>query len=109
MALQIEVSKVSVTDAGEKFGGKLLNVTMQLKCWPEGANTETDPTVIDQTFSKEYRDKEELTVVQQVTKTANLIKNDMQKVIDTYNREQALLNNALLDAAVTGIQSGLEG
>ena len=109
MALQIEVSKVSVTDAGEKFGGKLLNVTMQLKCWAEGANTETDPAVIDQAFSEEYREKEGLTVVQQVTKTANLIKTKMQVVIDRYNREQALLNNALLDAAVTGIQSGLEG
>jgi len=109
MALQIEVSKVSVVDAGEKFGGKLLNVTMQLKCWAEGVDTEVVAPVIDQPFSEEYRDKEGLTVIQQVTKTANLIKAEMQKVIDRYNREQALLNNALLDTAVTGIQSGLEG
>lgn len=109
MALQIQVSKVSVTDAGDKFGGKMLNVTMHLKCWPEGANTETDPTVIDQTFSEKYKVIEGLTVVQQITKTATLIKTKMQAVIDTYNREQALLNNALLDAAVSGIQSSLEG
>lgn len=109
MPLQIQVSKGSVIDAGDRYEGKLFNIILNLKCWAEGANIETDPAVIDQDFTGQYKEVEELTITQQVTKAAVDIEQQMQAVIDRYNQEQAILNNSLLDSAVTGIQTALEG
>jgi len=109
VALQIEVSKVSVKDGGEKFAGKLLNVTMRLKCWSEGADKETESPIIDQNFSEKYKEIPELTSAQQITITATAIKIKMQEAIDEYKREQILLAHPSLDAAVIGIQNALEG
>ena len=109
MALQIAVVKISVTDAGSVYAGVKLSITMNLKCWTEGDDPETDPAVIDSEFSGDYSTIDGLTVQQQVDKTVAEIQAKMQVAIDEYKRELALLSNALLDTAVTTIQTNLEG
>ena len=115
MALQKEVTKISVKDAGNKFQGKLLNVTLNLTCWPEGvikeypAEGDMKNAVIFQNFSAYYKKIEEMTVDEQVTRTAKDLKRQMQSVIDVYIREQALLTNVKLDEAATWIETTLEG
>lgn len=109
MALQIEVSKVSVTDSGPVYSGARLSVVMNLKCWTEGDNTETDPTVIDQNFTGEYSAASWLTVQQRIDKTVVEMQEKMQVVINAYKRELVLLSNTLLNTAVTTIQTNLVG
>ena len=109
MALQIEVEKVSVVDAGLEFGGKLLNVTINLKCWAEGVDTEITDPVIDQNFTSQYSAIPGLTVVQRLTITYNDILAKMQVEINKYNREQLLLSNVLLDSVVTNLTAALVG
>lgn len=115
MALQKEMTKISVKDAGNRFSGKLLNVTLNLTCWPEGVVKEYPVegdmrnAVIFQNFSAHYKKIEEMTVDEQVTRTAKDLKRQMQSAIDVYIREQALLMNIKLDEAVTWIETALEG
>lgn len=109
MALQIAVEKVSVTDCGEQFSEKKLNITVNLKCWLAGADTEVDDTVIDQDFSSDYKIIEGVSLSTSITITFTDIKRQMQQCIDTYKREVALLANATLDGAVTALQSALIG
>ena len=109
MALQLDVEKVSVVDAGLEFGGKLLNVTINLKCWAEGVDTEITDPVIDQNFTSQYSEIPGLTIVQRLTITYNDILAKMQETIDRYKREQALLENVLLDSVVTNLTAALVG
>lgn len=109
MTLQIEVSKVSVTDSGSLYSGTKLDITMNLKCWTEGDDTETDPAVVDSDFTGEYSSITGLTVQQQMDRTMAEIQEKMQIAIDGYKRELLLLSNALLDTAVTTIQTNLVG
>ena len=115
MALQIEVTKVSVKDAGNRFQGKLLNVTLNLTCWPEGVIKEypvegdMKNAVIFQNFSARYKTIEGMTVDEQITRTAKDLKRQMQSVIDVYTREQELLTDIKLGEAVTWIETVLEG
>lgn len=109
MALQILVEKVSVADAGSQFGGKLLYVTANLKLWAEGDNPEVDDPLFDKNFTADYRSIEGLTVAQQVQRTEDILKADMQYAIDTYKYEMALYNHALLDASITDLNDDLVG
>ena len=57
--------------------------------------------VINQDFTVEYRTGEN------VASKVNEVKEKMQKAIDDYKLEKALLNNVQLDNAITQIQGGL--
>lgn len=120
MALQKEITKVSVKDAGEKFQGKMLTITLNLTCWPEAMVKEypiknADSTIdmknaiIFRDFSASYKDIDGMTVDEQITRAARDLKGQMQSVIDVYIREQVLLAHVKLDEAVTWIETTLEG
>lgn len=109
MALQIQVDKTSVTDAGEQFQGKVLIVATRLRCWAEGVDTEVVDPVIDKPFSETYKDVVESTIDEQIARWEVAVKKEMQLVIDKYKREITLFNHAKLDTAITNIQGGLQG
>jgi len=52
--MQIRVTKVSIEDAGERFRGKLLNVRVNLKLWPDGVDIKTAQPVFDQNLDTKY-------------------------------------------------------
>lgn len=115
MTLQIEVTKISVKDAGNRFQGKLLKVTLNLTCWSESIVKEypvegdMKNAVIFQNFSAGYKKIEGMTIDEQITRTAKVLKRQMQSVIDIYIREQELLTNIKLDEVATWIETTLGG
>ena len=106
--LQIKLEASRVSEAGEQFSGKLFSGSCRLRCWPDGASVPGDPTVIDRVVSANYKDIGD-TVDNQLTTWGKKIKAQAQQIIDAYNREQALLANDKLAAAVSVIEGQLTG
>jgi len=92
MALQIEVTKVSVSEQMDK----LWNITLNLTC------TEDSVEVINCDFSVRYRPGQDAEA-----KTKGLLA-EMQEAINEYKGEQQIINSAQLDTAVTWLQDNLE-
>lgn len=105
MALQIEVTKKTVAVV---FSG--YNVTSTLKCWNDGDNPSVDPAIIDEDVVVYVKGNVE-------GKTVDDLIDDfesetiliMQRIINEYKTEQALLNKAKLDAAIVNIGNNLNG
>ena len=93
MALQIEVTKVSVSEQMDK----LWNITLNLKC------TDDSVEVINQDFSISYRTGQDAEI-----KVKSLLA-EMQEAIDDYKDEQQIFNHTKLDTAVTWLQNNLGG
>ena len=53
--MQIELSKVSFTDAGPKFRGKMYVGIVKMKAWPDGADTKVENPVIDVNLQGLYK------------------------------------------------------
>jgi len=45
--MQIELSKISFTDAGPNFKGKMYVGVVNMKAWPDGVDTKVDTPIID--------------------------------------------------------------
>ena len=91
--MQIEITKVSVSEQMDK----LWNITLNLKC------LDNTVEVINQNFSVRYRPGQDAEA-----KVKSLLA-EMQETIDDYKAEQQILNHVKLDTAVIWLQSKLEG
>ena len=91
MSLSAAVSKISVTTNQPK----LYQITLQLVL------TDTVGPGFTNQYSKEYRSGES------VSSKKQLFINDMQADIDNYKSSQSIFDSAVLDTAVSDIQSDL--
>lgn len=104
MTLQIKVSKGSIVNKDQD-----LLVTMNLKCWDEDDDMETDDPVIDENVESLMR-ADNITVLQeQVASVVLQIQKKMQYIINAYKIKNNLLAGELLDAQVAIIESKLKG
>lgn len=93
---------VSITDAGEIFGKRLMNGTVKLIIKRDGVE------IFNRDFTAKYESVPELTVDQRLTLWAKNIRSQMQDTIYDFVREQNLFTNAKLATAITGIQTSLD-
>lgn len=93
MALQIEVTKVSVSEQMDK----LWNITLNLTC------EEDSVEVINQDFSIKYK------LGQDIDDKRSRFLEQMQNAINAYTGEQAVFDHAKMDSLVTYLQTNLTG
>lgn len=110
MALQIEVAAVDTYIDSEGNTAKAPLITLNLKCWIEGADPKTDDPVIDVNKSgipKKFVDgvtsKELLDRVTHVERDSIMVQ--FQQEIDEYKKRVT----GLADANVVAVKSGLVG
>lgn len=90
---QIGVSKVSAKNVILIDEGKY-NVTLQLKCWPQGADTAADTPVIDEEVTKTAKAQVEGKTAQElVDELKGRFEDEIQARIVKYNDEDVKLNN----------------
>ncbi len=101
MALQINVTKVSAVSQGE--GGTL---TLNMKCWSEGADPQADDPVLQIEKSAYIKKRVECVTGQQlVNRATKEIGKAFQAAIDRYKNEQTILsmvNTNAVEDALTG-------
>jgi len=110
MALQIQITGPILTDAGEQFGGTLVNVEYILKCWKAGDNPAIAVPVIDKKFSGKCKTQVEgVTLDELVIRVEQEAIRQMQPVIDSYNRLQSIAAIPRIAQSAANIQTGLKG
>lgn len=118
MALQIEVQHVSATKGKKNVG---LTVVFNLTCWPDGVVKEYPVRNVDGTIDMKnavlFKDFSQYIKANVEGKTKEEIlfavlqelKNIMQDSIDSYIKEQELLNSTRLEQARQWLESNLDG
>ena len=102
--MQIEITKKSITSAGEQFNNKLFNVVMTLKCWADGVDKATTP-IIDQDISERY--KVIGTEAENFATVEAKVKEKMKVIINNYNNEKSLLDCDSIDSTVVNLKTDL--
>ena len=109
MPLQIEVTKISVSERMDA----LWNITLNLTCWPDGVVKEypiivegildMKNAIIYRNFSTRYRPGQSIQ-----TKVQTLFE-QMQETIDDYKGEKQIFDASQLDTTVTWLGNNLVG
>jgi len=106
--MQIKVTKVSASDGGEQYEGKLFNLVFNLKCWNDGDDTKSVTPVIDKDFSTRYKVIPGVTTATKSITLSEPLQIEMQECIDKYKQENALLADPAIDALALDIQTKLK-
>jgi hypothetical protein len=101
MAVTKEVAMVSIADAGDAFAGCLLYGTAKLILKRDAVE------ILNRDFTAKYKVVPGQSVDDALALWAKNTREQMQDAISDYVRERALLMNAKLATAVTGIQTAL--
>ena len=129
--MQIEISKVSFTDAGPYFRGKAYAGIVKMKVWPDGADTKVDPAVIDVNLRGLYKmglrasvqgagdtmvDGDLLTDEECYKKFTDQLEPQINAAVTEYEagltkpqREQKILEDPKLDNALTALEARVNG
>lgn len=129
--MQIELSKVSFADAGQKYRGKMYVGSVNMKAWPDGADTKVEPAVIDVNLNGLLKmglrasvpgpentvvDGQLLTDEECYKKFTDTLEPQINAVVAEYEtgqtkpqREQAILDDPKLDNALTALEVKVNG
>lgn len=129
--MQIVLSKVSINDGGPNFRGKLYSGAVNMKAWPDGADTKTEPAVIDVNLRGICKtglrasvpgpgdtlvDGPLLTDEECYKKFTDQLEPQIDAVVAEYEagrtkpqREQTIFDDPKLDAALTALEVKLNG
>ena len=129
--MQIELSKVSFTDAGPKYRGKMYVGIVNMKVWPDGADTKVENPVIDVNLRGLYKiglkqsiegigdmlvDGPALTDEECYKKFTDQLEPQINAIVAEYEdgltkpqREQKILDDMKLDDALTALEVSANG
>jgi len=104
MHVRLQELAISSVRAGIK------KFTVKLRLWPESANPDTDPFVVEKEFSAEFKTHVEgLTLGELLARAKPQAKADMQGFIDDYKQNRAYETNTTIIGAVSNLESSLVG
>jgi len=109
MALQKTVELIDIKDSGDQFSGKMLQGTVILKCWAEGADIEADDPVFTKEASAEYKIVDGQTVDDQIAVWTDKLKKKLQGPLNAYIREEQVKNNAKVVTALNTLATEIGG
>lgn len=129
--MQIKLSKVSFTDAGPKFKGKMFVGKVNMKAWPDDADTKTELPVIDVNLQALYKTELRASVAgtgdtlvdgpllsdeECYKKFMDLLEPQINVAVAQYEagltkpqREQTIFEDTKLDAALTALEVKVNG
>lgn len=129
--MQIQLSKVSFTDAGPNFRGKMYVGVVNMKAWPDGADTKVETPLIDTNLRGLYKtglrksvqgpgdtlvDGPLLTEEECYEKLTDQLEPQINAAVAEYEaglarpqREQGILEDPKLDNALTALEVKVNG
>lgn len=129
--MQIRLSKVSFTDAGPKYRGKMYVGIIKMKAWPDGAGTKVENPVIDVNLRGLYKiglkqsiegigdtlvDGPALTDEECYKKFTDQLESQINAIVVEYyaglsksQREQKILDDTKLDDVLMALEVSVNG